>query len=965
MFKKTPIGLAAALVACAGLGSIGPAAAQGSSTAVSGGEQRVEVTGTRIIRNDLVSNSPLYSVGLDALGLIGSSNFADLAPQLPQFAPAFGNSRTQSTFSGAATSGLNLANLRNLGSQRSLVLINGRRAAGGTSITAAPDFNNLPTANIETIEIITGGASAVYGADAVSGVINIVTRKKFSGVEVGLRYGEAERGDNTNPSAYLMFGGRIGERGHGLFTVEVDRQGHVSCRDRELCAEDFDWRAVNVNAPLRGPGAYSGVGLGGRFFVGNNSYTRRGNSLTDANGNLIPFVLAVDGYNRNADRDIAIPTQRRLMAAEVEYAITPTLRAFGELNHGVTTVDSKFEGHPFQSQQPGSLFGTLQATIPINNPFIPAPLAAAIAAHNAAPPAGTAAFNEMTWWQRFNDAGGARGASNDRSMLRTAFGLKGDLPSLGGFGRDWRWELSHVYGRTTVNLNTEGLVNTSNLYYGLRVEADPANPGQFRCDNAAARTQGCVPINPFAPYTPEMQRALGIGSMAIGRSTLNDTIASITGTLLDLPAGALRMAVGAERRSFGGYLDRDVVVNNALATGNQISDTDFAKTTVNEVFVEALVPLLADKPFVNSLNLDTAFRRSDTDKSSYDTWKFGGDWEPVSGLRVRAMQARSVRAPEPTELSGVGLTAGVINDPCTAANRGANPVRAANCLADGVPANYAPPLVVEQGVSGLTGGNPNLTPEQATTSTFGIVFQPRQIKGLSIALDRFEIKMKDVITQVARQTSADLCYDTVARTNCNLLTRGSNPVLPGATWVLLTVNENLQNLATLHVRGTDLDLRYGFGLGGWGQLDLKLIATIYDKATLARVAGTPVLDLLDQAGGSTIDQGFVKQTANLTAGWRMGRFNATWNVRHIGSAEMNIDSAARGFPRIPSHSYHNLRVGFNVMKDSEIFAGVTNAADKQPPVFGSGRSGTQALDTIPGYYDVFGRQFYVGARARF
>lgn len=941
--------------------------------------QVVQVTGSRILRSDLQGTTPVVSISLDTMGNIGAENFADMATQLPQFAPSFGASRTQSTFSGVATSGLNLANLRNLGSARSLVLINGRRAAGGTSTSTSVDFNNIPTANIERIEIITGGASAVYGSDAVAGVINIITKKNLEGVEIGLSYGESSQGDNKNPSVSFVAGGKFGDKGRGMLTLEFDKQGQVSCRDRYICAEDFLW--VSPASQLRGPTAYSGVGLGGRFFVGGNSFVRRNGQFTDANGALIPFSVTVDGYNRNADRDIAIPTKRILAAAELEYDLTKGVRAFGEFNFGETNIESKFEGHPFQSNQPGSRFGTLNPNIPLNNPFIPQALRDAITAYNAnppvsgTPPVAAPQITEIVWWQRFNDAGGPRGADSSRRMTRSVVGLKGDFDSIAGFGRNFRWELSHTLGRTTVNLNTEGLVNTSNLYNGLRVEADPNNPGQFRCVDAGARAQGCVPINPFADYTPAMRQALRIGSMAIGTSSLNDTLLTLTGTVADLPAGSMRAAVGAERRTFSGFLDRDVVVNNALATGNQISDTDFAKTKTDEVFAEVLVPILADKPFAQSLNFEGAVRRSDTDNSSYSTWNFGGDWEPVSGLRFRAKQARSVRAPLPGELSGVGQTFGVVQDPCTQARRNANPTRAANCATDGVPDTYVPPQTVEQGVGGLSGGNPNLKPEQGDTLTLGVVWTPSFAKGLSVAVDRFEIDVEKIITTVSRQIAVNTCYDTPNRQLCNVVTRGTNIQVPGATYVLTAVNEQLENVAVLNVAGWDIDVRYNRALpGGWGDLNLGLLATIYDKASFTTV-GDP-LNLLGQAGGSTSDQGWIKLTANANVGWKLGNFSANWNIRYIGSADMaaagvnpttketNTTTTA-GYPKLPAATYHNLRLGYQLAKNTEVFGGVTNLFDKDPPFMASGSSGTQALDTVPGYYDVFGRSFFVGAKFKF
>lgn len=954
MFKKTQIGAAAALLATGLLSIHGSALAQ-ATDANAEKLEAVVVTGSRIVRPNLTSTTPVVAITQETMTNLGMENFADMATQLPQFAPAFGSSRTQSTFSGVATSGLNNANLRNLGTSRSLVLINGRRVPGGSSTSMAVDFNSIPTANIERVEIITGGASAIYGADAMAGVINIITKKNFEGVELGVSYGESSQGDNKNPAASLMMGGKLGNNGRALLTMNFVREGHVSCKDRDICKDDFAWLAPATQ--IFGPAARSGVGANGRFFVGANSYTRRGDSFTDAQGALIPFVVATDGYNRNAQRDLAIPTKRILVAGEAEYRLAPWATAFGEFNYANNSVDSSFEGHPFQSN--ANTLGGQQTTIPINNPFIPAALRTAAVAGGV---------TEMTWWQRFGNEtlGGNRGASSDRTMVRTVVGVKGEFDSIAGFGSDWRWEASHTFGRTRVNLGTEGSVSLYRLYHGLRVEADPANAGQYRCVDAIARGNGCVPINPFAPYTKAMSDALSTKTTSIGANSLNDSVISLSGSAFKLPAGDVRTAIGAEYRSFSGYLDHDTQINQGLVTGNVIGDTDKIKTSTRELFAEVLVPVLADKPFVQSLNLEGAFRTSKSNNKSYDTWKFGGDWEPTDGLRFRAMKARAIRTPVPGELSGIGQTFGVINDPCTAARRNANTTRAANCATDGVPANYAPALSIEQSVEGLSGGNAALNPERGTTLTYGFVFQPGGFaKGLTVAVDRFDIQMTDMIASVARQTATNLCYDTTNRLLCNVVRRGTHPLIPGANYVLRAVDEQLLNLASMSIKGVDVDVRYGFKAGAFGEFDLSAIATIYDDATQTPLAGQPDVDLLGQAGGSTIDQGFVKFTANGNIGWKYGPFKANWNMRHIGRADMAVGTTAQGYPKIGAHTYHNVRAAFAVNKSTEVYAGVTNLTDKKPPLFASGTSGTQALDTIPGYYDIFGRSYFVGANFKF
>lgn len=941
-----------------------------TSTSSSSELQTVTVTGSRIARPELEATAPMLNLSSADLAVQGYENLADIATQLPQFAPAFGLSRTQSTFAGANDSGLNQINLRNLGTVRTIVLINGRRVPGANSVTTGADMNILPTANIERVEVLTGGAAAVYGADAVAGVVNIITKKNFTGVEIGASYGASSEGDNENPSGYLMLGGTIGESGHGLLTIQYDEQGRVSCADRFLCEQDFAW--LTPATPVRGPAAYSGVNLNGRFFTPSGaSYTRRTTTFTD----LTPFSITQDGYNRNGDRDLAIPTERIMVAAEADVEISSHVSGFTEINFGQSEAESVFEGHPFQSSAAGSLFGGgpgiagLQASIPLSNPFVPTAFRNAFIAE--LPAGADLSTQQINWQQRFN-FGGFRGASNNRQAVRAVAGLRGDIESLFGFGESWQWEVSHVYGRTSYDGLTEGLVGTDRLYYGLRVEADPSNPGQFRCADAGARAIGCIPVNPFAEYTSAMIDYLSIDAGQHGRSTLQNTVAYITGSLLNLPAGPLQTAVGVERRRFTGFLDYDEAINNALVTGNQIGDTDEATISAKEAFVEFLVPVIKEKRFVEALSVETAFRRSDTNLGDYDTWKFGGNWQPIEGLRLRAMQSRSVRAPVPDDLSGIGQTFGVVNDPCTESRRNDNSTRAANCLADGVPAGYEPLLSTQQSVAGLTGGNPNLTTEEGNSTTFGFVLSPTFLPNFTFSLDRFKIDVDGIITTLARQTAVNLCYDTADRQFCDVVTRGSTPPEGNKTYVLRAVNEQMQNIAEQNISGFDVEARYGFDVAtpfkssqDLGSIKLQLLMTFYDKAEFVPLPGQPALDFLGAAGGSTTDQGFLKRQGTLNVGYKRGPIAANWHTRYIGRAKMAPVSFLEGYPEIGSHAYHDLRLGFEFRETSEIYAGVNNVFDKEPPFFASGASGTQALDTIPGYYDIFGRSYFGGVRVKF
>lgn len=944
-FFKLKIGVAPLVLGAALISA--PAFAQ--DTAADDGassEDTIVVTGSRISRPDLEGSTPVAVLGEAQLDQQGLKNFADIAAQNPQFAPSFGASRTQSTFSGSASSGLNLVNLRNLGANRSLVLINGRRVPGGSPTDTFVDFNTMTTANIEQVQVLTGGASAIYGSDAVAGVINIITKKGFEGLEAGASYGISQRGDNKNPSAYLMFGSKLNDRGHILVTAEYDYQGFVGCSSRYLCAQDFAWTNPETG-PIRGPNAYSGVPLGGRFFAGSSG------SFTNRNGDFVQFSVPIDGYNRNARRTLAIPTERMMFSAEAEYAVSDSVNVFMEASYGRSTTTGLFEAAPFSSDT--NLFGgVLPPTIPYDNPFLPE------AVKNAYTPAQIA--NGINWSQRFQDLG-ERGSTNERQTVRLVAGLNGDFELLKD--RNWHWEVSYVYGRTSLNSKTEGLVGTDRLYYGLRVEADPANPGGYRCTDAGARAAGCVAINPFAPYTQEMKDYLVVSAGQQGRSILHDANAYISGELFDLPGGPVSVALGAEYRTFSGFLDYDDAIEGGLTTGNQIGDVDFVKSTTKEAYVEAILPVLSDMAFAKSLTLEGAFRISDPNRGkNYETWKYGGTWEPIEGVRFRAIRARAVRAPVPSDLSGIGQTFGVVNDPCTAARRNANATRAANCAADGIPANYNPPLTVEQGVQGFVGGNPDLEPEKATTLTYGIALTPRFLPGFSLTVDRFDIKIKDLISTVGRQEQADLCYDTTDRLFCDQLTRGVDDEVPGANYVLKAVNDQLLNVATLRVKGIDVDARYAFNLGG-GRINLQGQATIYDKASKIAIPGQDPIKYDGTIGGSTSDQGWPTWQGTLNFNYKLDDFAFNYHFRYIPKTEAAVGTKDAGFPDVPAQSYSDIRLSYNVDKQYEFYFGVNNLFDNSPPFFPTGTSGTQALDTIPAYYDVFGRSFYAGIKANF
>lgn len=930
------------------------------------GREVIVITGSRIQRANLTGPTPVQVIDELKLEGQGLENVTDILTSMPQFAAAFGTARTQSTFSGQVSSGLNLVNLRNLDPTRSLTLINGRRAPAGEIDTTAVDFNMLPSANIARIEVLTAGASAIYGADAVAGVVNIITDDSFEGIEFGASYGESfETNDNINPSAFVRFGTALGDRGHGTATLQYDYQGLVMCADRALCEDDFFW--FYPDPPIQGPGARSGVPLTGRFFVDGAP-----GSYTYVNGDIVPFVVADHGYNRNARRTLAIPTERIMFAAEADYEVFSGVNAFLEFNYGSTETEAPFEAHPFQSSS-DTLPGDVEPSIPVDNPFIPQELLD-LAILNG--------DDEITWWHRFEGLGD-RGATNLRQMSRFVVGLEGDFESIAGFGSNWSWETSYTAGRTTLESDADGLVSIDSLYEGLRVVE--SSPGVYECANPLAVAAGCVPINPFDGYDDAEDAYLVRRAGAIGRHELESGLATLSGDLVELPAGPLQAAVGVESRRTTAFIDYDTDINLGLTSGNQIGDNERTTISTDEAFVELVVPVLADLPFAESVNLEGAYRFSSPNRfDDYETWKFGGDWMPVSGVRLRAMQNRAIRAPNLEELTGISETFGNVDDPC--ANWGANPDTAVqtNCAAEGIPPDYDPPLVVLQNVGGFEGGNPDLEPEVADTLTYGVVLTagdmpgvPDLLSGFTLSFDRFEIEIEDLINTIGRGNILALCYSLPAGQRelyCSSITRGTDPAVPGANYVLTDIDDTLQNIALLEIAGYDLQVGYEVeiadlfgGSSDWGSLAINSSWTFYDKADYTPLPGEDPLDFLGAAGGTTSDQGWLEMQGTTQLNWSIGPWSSTLTTRYIGEA----DSApadifgADSVTTIDAEIYNDVQVRYALNDMFEVYGGVNNVGDVDPPFFPFSQAGTQALDTVPAYYDVFGRSWYVGFKGRF
>ena len=699
--------------------------------------QRVEVTGSRIASPNAESPSPLQVLSAADIAASGVNNLQDLLLQNPTLGTP-GYSRTNTAFA-TAGAGVATVNLRNLGSSRTLVLVNGRRFVAGVPGTSAVDLNSIPTDFIERVELLTGGASAAYGSDAVAGVVNIITKRSFNGLTIDAQGGESSKGDSEKRKLSLTFG-TSNDDGFLMGHIGFTRDGQVFSRDRAATAVDQSSKMTTVSGDpadafvINRP-TYSSYAPQGRFTykgaLGNGSYTY------DANGNPIPFVASVSGFNRSYYRSIAVPVDRYLLAVNGERKLDERNSLFLEGTYASARSGSNIEPFALSSsnifangQVPA---GTLVNGVVVRNPLVPQYLYDRISDTDGD------GIRDYSFTRRLAEVG-SRTNSVNRDTFRIATGVKGDFTAW----KTWNYETYVAYGQTKEAQESSGQVNVLNFRNALSAVTD--STGKVVCSDANARSQGCVPINIFG-FNSISKEALAYvnapGSLST-RTTQKLAGAHIDSEIFDLPAGPLGVAAGVEFRKEYSESTPDALTQAGLNAGNAIPATK-GEFSVREAFVEARVPLLKDLPLVKELALPLAFRHGDySSVGSTNSYNAGFEWAVVDDVKFRGTRSLSTRAPNinelyqaPSQTFPTGLT-----DPCTGVTATSAGIYDARCRADvGVAANIAAngkfttTLADQQGVSGYNRGNSGLKAEKGRSTTVGMVWTPRSI----VALKRFHL----------------------------------------------------------------------------------------------------------------------------------------------------------------------------------------------------------------------------------
>ncbi|MDO9095274.1 MAG: TonB-dependent receptor [Rubrivivax sp.] len=881
---------------------------------------------------------------------------------LPAAIPAIGPG-TNNGSGGIAT-----IDLRGLGPQRTLVLINGRRAVPA-DLTGRVDTNAIPVALLERIDLVTGGASAVYGADAVAGVVNFVLKKNFSGVEAQTTYGVSEQGDAKRYRTDLTVGTNLADgRGNVALSVGTTRTNPLTQGER-----DFGLFSVSSTSGLSG-----GSSITVPAVLGGIPAPLAGNRIVDVStGALRAYNADTDAFNFNPQNYYITPLERTQMAAIGRFTINEFAEAYAELNHTKSKVTLNLA-----STGTFASAGFPNWRLPIGNPFIPDAMRTQLcAAFGITTPCVQGNTEEVTVnISRRLLENGPRINDFDNNSSQWTAGLRGSLPFLSTWSYD-----AYLQKGSSDQLSTRvNWGSASRLQQSLRSVSPTA---------CTVTTGGCVPINVFGALgsvTPEMLAFFN--QTAVQTTSVSQTVksASVNGDLGVVKSPFARVPVSLAL----GYEDRTMTAGNlsdgpsqrngeVLGTGAPLPDRR-GTVSLKEGFIETVVPLAAGITGINSLNLEGGYRDSTfktaVSSQTYGSWKYGIDYAPIKGLRFRAMQQRATRSPNINELYQP-IVSGLSNrpvDPCQLAlinsAEASTPGTLSNlCRITGVPlsqfGNVPAPAAGQ--ISNTGGGNPNLSPEEADTTTIGFVWEPEFVPGLSVTLDYYKIAIEKAVSSATTNQVIDGCYSAALNPGfnagnpfCGLIVRNvTTGSLNGAAGVITQTS----NLGTVDTEGYDLGVNYRLRLQSWGRVDLGLQATQVVKNGFKSLPSVARIECTGfngpDCGGPT-----PKMKWSQRATWSVGDFTAGYNWRHLGkSSVQGAPATLPQFATIKAYNYLDLSFAWQVTKNLRLNLAINNASDLEAPFLGAnvGTTSTNSGNTFPQWYDVVGRAYSLGATLKF
>lgn len=954
---------------------VDPASADGTTS------EEVVVTGSRIRRPDFDTPSPVISLGAATIQQSGTTNLTDFLTGFPALQGSSTSADNSGSGAGIGFTGLNLLNLRNLGTERTLVLVDGRRHVASVPGSQSVDINTIPIDLVDRVDVLTGGASAIYGADAVTGVVNFVLKKNFEGISARAQAGITQYGDGGKRLLGVTAGKNFADgRGNIAVAYEYGEDDRLEARDRSRL------RGGNLTGFYRNPAdpefkrGYTGGADNGipdnipTRDVRYNDTAREGgidvdfdgapDYIVNGAGQLVPFDIGTvvqPGYSTggNATRvadyqnDLLPDVKRHVVNVLGHFDVSPALSLFAEAKYA--NIKS------FTLGQPSYDYYLL---INDDNPFLPAPLVG----------------NGGVLVTRDNFDIGQRGERIKRETVRSVVGARGEL------NEHANYEVYYEFGQTNVTSNyindvyddrflaaIDAVRNPANGQITCRVNLDPtATPDQPYTDRytgapATFRPGECVPFNLFGDNVAsaaafDFVRANTQDRSRIRQHVANASLAGDFGQFFELPGGPIRFAIGGEYRKEQSRFIPDAIAAQGLTFTNALG-RDEGSFNVKEAFGELNVPLLRNTRFAHRLEVGAAVRFSDYSTiGNTTTWKVDGTYAPVRDITFNGTYSKAVRAPNVGELFGArSQTFQFITDPCDSAEiQNGTQYRAANCqaLLTGLgvadPANYVDAR--SSNIPGFSGGNRDLSEEEATTWTAGAVFQPRFLPGLTLRADWYDIKLKNAINTVAPGQVAQLCVDQPTLDNpfCGLLTRTTTATNTADIGNIVSFDVVPQNVARFATAGLDVNLNYRLDAGSFGRFNLRVIANYLDKLEFF---GTPGADVTNSRGEAfapkyTVNTDLTWQLDKLTLNYGLSWFDKTLRGTNQGLAG-NPDSVAPQYLYVKELWQHDLYASLDVTERFQFFGGVNNVFGQKPEI---------GTNTYP--VSSLGRYIFVGARVK-
>ncbi len=931
--------------------------------------EAIVVTGSRIARQQFATPNPIISFDAAAIQESGNTNITNFLERIPaltgsrDFTQTSGGNAVFGQPFGAA--GLNELNLRGLGIPRTLVLVDGRRHVAGDVNTAAVDINSIPTDLIERVDVLTSAVSAIYGADAVTGVVNFVLKRDLDGVRARAQQGISGHGDAANSFASIAAGKNFaGGNGNITLSLEYNEDDRLENDQRSFLRFDQRQYLIPNDAAVSNPALPQNIlvgqlrypnesPIGAVSLDGGSTFTFNGLGLPYNHGKPAAYYTTGPGDDTPVagfySGDLAPKLRRTDVNLLSHYDVSNAFKVSVEAKYAETRATT-FDYY----------FGTYGQSVPITNPYVSASIIAAATA---------AGVNSVTVNRDDLDYG-KHGESDLRKTYRGVLDLSGRI------GEHATYDTYAEYGETDVAITKLSEIFNSRYQQALDVVIDPAT-GQPACRSGFS--SGCLPVNLFG-RGPISGRALAYfqtndsgTNEAITQTVGSASISGDLGRLFSLPGGPIGFSFGGEyRRETSRFNPSINFVNNSFnSNGNEPSLVVPSRGAfdVKEAFGELNAPILKDRPRAYLLSAGAAYRFSSYSTGfQTHTYQVNGVYAPVRDISFRGSYGEAVRAPNIGELfqpqAGTGT---FLVDPCTPQQIGnGSSYRPANCTALLARYGTVPNNGLQTGsiISGVQEGNAGLKPETARTWTAGVVLRPRFLHGLTASFDWYDIKLRGAINTIDPSTLAALCVDgpTISNQFCANITRFNGvgtlpnfPVQPPVGTVVSYVVQP-QNVASFATAGADVNVDYVLRTASAGLFDIRFVGGYVNKLTTVGLPGAPTSDNLDQPGNPEF-------TFNLSPTWAIGALTLGYNLRWIDAQRTQSKQTTESSPnyapaaqlRYSELWQHDVQVALRVRGDASFYVGVLNLTDQKPD---PGNAINEPISAV-------GRYFYTGVKANF